>query len=114
MPRGVPRSGPTRERRLSPEEARAEREKLEAQLERLEAQDRERYAIIGRVVAHRAEHDEAFARQLRELLDRHVTDRGERMCVGLTAPRRGRRRKAGAEVTGATAEVATARTGELP
>ena len=92
MPRGVPRSGERRERMLSPEQARKERARLQEQLQRIEAQDTQRYAIIGRVAAQQAETDEAFAKQLRELLDRNVTDRGERMCIGLTTTRRGRRR----------------------
>ena len=97
MPRGVPRSGEKRERVLSPERAREERARLQAQLERLEAQDAQRYAVIGRVVAHHAKGDQAFAQQLRELLDCNVTDRGERMCVGLSTARRGGRRAIGSQ-----------------
>ena len=114
MPRGVPKSGERRERVLSPERAREERARLQAQLERIEQQDRERYAVIGRVVAHHAEADQAFAQLLRELLDRAVTDRGERMCVGLSPTRRGGRRRRGADVTDATDEVAATMTGEVP
>src|SRR5690242_4319187 len=94
MPRGVPGTGMKRTAALSPEEMRQKREALQAQLRELEAQDAERYAIIGRVVAHRAEADEAFARELRGMLDREVKDRGERLCVGLTIPRRGGRGRA--------------------
>jgi hypothetical protein len=86
---------------LSPDEARQERERLQAQLREIEAYDARRYAVIGRVVAHRAEDDPAFAQTIRELLDREVTDRGERMCVGLTTPRRGgRARKAAGSQAG--------------
>lgn len=92
MPKGVRGSGKTRERMLAPEEARAERARLQEQLQRIEAQDAQRYALIGRVVAHQAETDQAFAAQLRELLDRNIKDRGERMCVGLATKQRGRRR----------------------
>ena len=92
MPKGVRGSGRTRERMLSPEEARTERARLQEQLQRIEAQDTQRYAIIGRVVALQAETDDEFAKQLHELLDRNVKDRGERMCIGLTTTRRGRRR----------------------
>lgn len=107
MPKGVRGSGAARNRMLSPEEARQERARLQEQLERIEAQDTERYAIIGRIVAHQAEHDEAFATQLRELLDRNVKERGERMCVGLTTKQRGRRRAATAEPTLASAAATT-------
>src|SRR5947209_7531614 len=94
MPRGVPKTGTKRTAALSPEEMRQKREALQAQLRELEAQDAERYAIIGRVVAHRAEADAAFAEELRAMLDREVKDRGERLCVGLTNPSRGGRRSA--------------------
>ncbi len=99
MPRGVRGSGTVRRGTLSLEEARQRREQLQAQMRELEAYDAQRYAVIGRVVAHRAEHDATFATELRELLNREVTDRGERMCVGLPIPRRGgrRSRKAGGE-----------------
>jgi hypothetical protein len=101
MPKGVRGSGKVRRSTLSLEEARQQREKLQAQLRELEAQDAERYAVIGRVVAHRAEHDVTFATELREMLDREVTDRGERMCVGLPIPRRGGRpRKAAGSQAG--------------
>lgn len=83
---------------LSPEETRAERTRLQEELQRIEAQDAQRFAIIGRVVAHQAETDETFATQLRELLDRTIKDRGERLCVGLTTTRRGRRRATTAEL----------------
>lgn len=93
MPRGFPRAGTKRTATLSPEEMRQKRDALQAQLRELEAQDAQRYAIIGRVAAHRAEADEAFAKELREMLDREIMDRGERLCVGLTVPRRGGRRR---------------------
>ena len=95
---------------LSLERACEERARLQEQLQRLEQQDAQRYAIIGRVVAHHAEGDQAFAQQLRKLLDRNVTDRGERMCVGLSTTRR-RGRARGADVTEATDEVAMTMTG---
>lgn len=91
MPRGVPGTDRKRTAALSPEEMRQKREALQAQLRELEAQDAQRYAIIGRVVAHRGEADAAFAAELRAMLDREVKDRGERLCVGLTNPRRGGR-----------------------
>ncbi len=54
---------------LSPEQARQERARLHEELQRIEAQDTQRYAIIGRVAAQQAETDEAFAKQLRGLLE---------------------------------------------
>lgn len=113
MPRGVPGSGARRTATLSPEEARQKREALHVQLRELEAQDMQRYTIIGRVVAHRAEVDEAFAKVLRDMLDREVTERGERLCVGLTTPRRGSRRRAtDASVSGDNDDKITS--GQLP
>lgn len=94
MARAAARTGTRRTATLSPEQMQQKRETLQAQLRELEAQDAQRYAIIGRVVAHRAESDEAFASELRAMLDHAVTDRGERLCVGLTNPRRGGRRRA--------------------
>jgi hypothetical protein len=93
MPRGV--KGPGTQRRqqqLSPEELRAKRAELHDELARLEAQDKERYAAIGRAVEKEAESDPKLAEQLRGILERNVTDRGERMCLGLTTTRRGGRR----------------------
>jgi hypothetical protein len=98
---------------LSPERAREERARLQEQLQRLEQQDARRYAVIGRVVAHRAERDATFAGELLGMLDREVTDRGERMCVGLTTARRGGRRRAGAEAAVDT-DAAVAMAKELP
>lgn len=98
MPRGFPGTRTRRTAALSPEEMRQKRETLQAQLRELEAQDTERYAIIGRVAAHRAESDPAFAEELRTMLDREVMDRGERLCVGLTNPRRGDRKRTGEAV----------------
>ncbi len=101
MPRGVRGSGATRERVLSPDRAREERERLQAQLRELEAHDARRYALVGRVVMKLAESDEAFATQLRGILERDVTSRHERLALGLDeiARRggRGRRRAAGSQ-----------------
>lgn len=98
MAKGVRGSGTARKNVLSPDEMRQQRERLQAQLRELEAQDARRHAVIGRVVAHRAERDEAFAEELRGMLDREVTDRGERLCVGLpTARRAGGRRAIGSQ-----------------
>ena len=94
MAKGVRGSGTARKSVLSPDEMRQQRERLQAQLSELEAQDARRYAVIGRVVAHRAERDATFAEELRGMLDREVTDRGERMCVGLTTARRAGGRRA--------------------
>ena len=96
MPRGVRGSGTQRRSSaISPEELRAKRAELQAELERIEAQDNERYAAIGRAVEKEAESDTKLAEQLRGILERNVTDRGERVCLGLsTAQRGGRRRKA--------------------
>jgi hypothetical protein len=95
MPRGVRGSGTQRKNQsLSPEELRAKRAELKAELDRLEAQDNERYAAIGRAVEKEAESDTKLAEQLRGILERNVTDRGERMCLGLTSTRRGRGRRA--------------------
>ena len=93
MPRGVRGSGSTRQRLLSPEEARAERERLQAQLQQLEDQATLRYALVGRAVAEHAEADTTFAQQLQGILEQRVTNRGERVILGLsTTPRRGGRR----------------------
>jgi hypothetical protein len=93
MPRGLKGSGTQRRSQsLSPEELRAKRAELRAELERLEAQDKERYAAIGRAVEKEAESEQKLADQLRSILERNVTDRGERMCLGLTTTRRGGRR----------------------
>ena len=113
MPKGVRGSVTARKSVLSPDEMRQQRERLQAQLRELEAQDARRYAVIGRVVAHRAERDATFAEELRGMLDREVTDRGERMCVGLTTTRRGGRRRAGAEAAVDT-DAAVAMAKELP
>ena len=99
MPKGVRGSGTARKSVLSPEEARQERERLQAQLHELEAHDARRYAVVGRVVMRLAESDNAFATQLRGILERGVTDRHERQALGLeeTIKRgggRGRGRKA--------------------
>jgi hypothetical protein len=95
MPRGVRGSGTQRRNQsLSPEELRAKRAELQAEMERLEAQDKERYAAIGRAVEQEADVDKEFATKLRGILERNVTDRGERVCLGLPSPRRGGRRRA--------------------
>ena len=95
MPRGVKGSGTQRRQQsLSPEQLRAKRAELQAEMERLEAQDKERYAAIGRAVEKEAESDPKLAEQLRGILERNVTDRGERMCLGLSSTRRGGRRRA--------------------
>src|SRR5688572_20455956 len=94
MPRGVRGSGTQRRQQsLSPEALRAKREELRAELERIEAQDNERYAAIGRAVEKEAESDPKLAEQLRGILERNVTDRGERMCLGLVSGTRGGRRR---------------------
>jgi hypothetical protein len=61
-------------------------------MERLEAQDKDRYAAIGRAVEKEAESDPKLAEQLHGILERNVTDRGERMCLGLSSAQRGGRR----------------------
>jgi hypothetical protein len=99
MPKGIPGSGSTRQRRLSPEEARQERERLQAQLKALEEQDMHRYAAIGRAVEQEAESDPKLAEQLRGILERNVTEKGERMCLGLMPRRGGRRRGASGELS---------------
>ena len=112
MPRGVRGSGVERRTAsLSPEELRAKRAQLQAELERLEAQDVERYAAIGRAIEKEAESDPKLAEQLHGILERNVTDRGERMCLGLLTKRRGGRRRAGTDVTEASDEVAMTMTG---
>jgi hypothetical protein len=94
MPRGVKGSGTQRRQQsISPEALRAKRAELQAELERLEAQDNERYAAIGRAVEKEAESDPKLAEQLRGILDRNITDRGERMCLGLVSGTRGGRRR---------------------
>ena len=114
MPRGVRGSGSTRQRFLSPDEARAERERLQAQLQQLEDQATLRYALVGRAVAEHAEADTTFAQQLQSILEQRVTNRGERLILGLSTVRRGGRRRRGADVTEATDEVAATMTGEVP
>ena len=114
MVRGVRGSGMGRKPSLSPEQARQQRQRLQTQLQELETHDAQRYTVIGRVVAHRAERDETFAKELREMLDREVTDRGERMSVGLPTARRGCRRRAGAEDTTASAGAPTDMPEQLP
>ena len=109
MPRGVPKSYTARQRTLSPERAREMREKLQAQLKELEQQDTARYALIGRAVSEHAAADPGFAETLQSILDQRVSDKGERVCLGLsTTRRRGRR---GADVSEATDEVAMTMTG---
>jgi hypothetical protein len=93
MPKGARGSGTARKSLLTPEEARQERERLQAQLKALEEQDLHRYAAIGRAVEKEAESDPKLAEQLHGILERNVTDRGERMCLGLTSTRRGGRRR---------------------
>jgi hypothetical protein len=83
MPRGVRGSGTTRERVLSPEKAREMREQLQAKLQQIEEHDAKRYAVVGRVIMRLAESDEAFGTQLRGILERGVTDRHERLALGL-------------------------------
>jgi hypothetical protein len=94
MPRGVRGSGTQRRNQsLSPDALKAKRAELQAELERIEAQDNERYAAIGRAVEKEAESDTKLAEQLRGILERNVTDRGERMCLGLSTQQRGGRRR---------------------
>ncbi len=114
MPRGVRGSGAARERVLSADKARELREKLQAQLQQIEAHDAKRYALIGRVVMKLAENDEVFAAQLRGILERGVTDRHERLALGLdeSVRRGGRRRRA--DATEAPADVAASMTGVQP
>jgi hypothetical protein len=81
-----------RERILPPDKAREMREKLQAQLQQIEQQDTLRYAAIGRAVEKEAESDPKLAAQLQDILARNVTDRGERMCLGLVNRQRGGRR----------------------
>jgi hypothetical protein len=108
MPRGVKGSGTPRSKQpLSPEEIRAKRAELEAKRaelqaehDRLEAQDNERHAAIGRAVEKHADTDREFAEVLRGILERNVTSRGERVCLGLaTQQRRGRRAQQTADAT---------------
>jgi hypothetical protein len=95
MPRTMGDSGTKRRKRsLSPDELRTRRVELQAELERIEAQDKERYAAIGKAVEKHAETDQKFAEMLPGILERYVTDRGERVCLGLTTARRGRGSKA--------------------
>ncbi len=114
MPKGVRGSGTARKKVLSPEEAQQERERLQAQLQELEAYDARRYAVVGRVVMKLAESDEAFATQLRGILDRGITDRHERQALGLEETvRRGRRRQRSA-ADEAPADVTASMTGIQP
>ena len=110
MPRGIPKSYTARQRTLSPERAKEMREKLQAQLKELEQQDAQRYALIGRAVSEHAAADPGFAETLQSILDQRVTDKDDRVRLGLTTARRGRRRR-GADVTEATDEVAMTMTG---
>jgi hypothetical protein len=105
MPKGVRGSGTARKSVLSPEEARQERERLQAQLHELEAHDARRYAVVGRVVMRLAESDNAFATQLRGILERGVTDRHERQALGLeeTIKRGGGRGRRGRKAIGSQA-----------
>ena len=95
MPKGVRGSGAGRKTTLSPEEARQERERLQAQLHELEAHDARRYAVVGRIVMRVAESDEAFAAQLRGILEHEVKDRHERLALGLDESVRPRPRRGG-------------------
>ena len=95
MPKSVRGSVTRRKTTLSPEEARQERERLQAQLHELEAHDARRYAVVGRVVMKVAETDEAFATQLRGIIDREVKDRHERLALGLDESVRPRPRRDG-------------------
>lgn len=115
MPKGVRGSGTGRKAALSPEEARAKREQLQAQLHELEAYDARRHALVGRVVLKLAESDETFATQLRGILEREVTDKHERLALGLAqiARRGGRRRETVETPTNADA-AAVAMAEELP
>ncbi len=113
MPRGVPKSYTARQRTLSPERAREMREKLQAQLRELEQQDAQRYALIGRAISEHAAADPGFAETLQSILDQRVTDRDERVRLGLTTARRGQRGQ-GADVIEATDEVALTMTGMQP
>ncbi len=99
MPRGVPKSYTARQRTLSPERAREMREKLQAQLRELEAQDTQRYALIGRAISEHAVADPGFAETLQSILDQRVTDKDERVRLGLTTARRVRRRATAAAPT---------------
>lgn len=115
MPKGVRGSGTGRKAALSPEEARAKREQLQAQLHELEAYDARRYALVGRVVSKLAEGDEAFAAQLRDILEREVTDRQERLTLGLDQiARRGGRRRAPAEAPAVSTAAPTDMPEQLP
>ncbi len=115
MPKGVRGSGAARERVLSADKARELREKLQAQLQQIEAHDAKRYALVGRVVMKLAESDDAFAAQLRGILDRGVTDRHERYALGLDEiARRGGRRRKSAETPSNADAAAVAMAEELP
>ena len=114
MPKGVRGSGTARKSVLSPEKARQERERLQAKLHELEAYDARRYAVVGRVVMKLAESDEAFAGQLRGILERGVKDRHERLALGLDeSVKRGGRRRTGANAAVDT-DAAVAMAKELP
>jgi seryl-tRNA synthetase len=108
MPKGIPGSGtPRAKQALSPAEIQARRAELEAKRaalqaehDQLEAQDKERYAAIGKAVEKHADTDPEFAKKLRDILERNVTDRGERVCLGLEeVKRRGRPAKQAADAT---------------
>ena len=79
---------------LSPDKTRELREQLQAQLRQIEEQDARRYALIGRALTEYAEHDPEFAARVAAILSERITDRGERVCLGLPTARRGRPRKA--------------------
>ena len=108
MPKGIPGSGTPRTKQpLTPAEIAAKRAELEARRaelqaehDRLEAQDNERYAAIGKAVEKHADTDKEFAQKLRGILERNVTDRGERVCLGLDSmKRRGRPAKQETDAT---------------
>jgi hypothetical protein len=101
MPKGIPKSGTrAKQQSLSPQDRHAKRAELQAGLEKLEAQDNERFAAIGRAVEKHAEDDQKFAEMLPGILERYVSDRGERVCLGLEeVKRRGRRAREAADAT---------------
>lgn len=93
MPRKAASGGAHRARVLSPKETEERRAQLQAELASLEAQDARRLAAIGRAIEKHADNDPAFATELRRILEANVTDRGDRVCLGLDKPRRGGRRR---------------------
>lgn len=89
------RTASEKSRQPKPERLRREADKLRARLAEIDAHEKkiteQNQTIVGRAIMKLAEADPKFKEELGFILERALTDKGERKLLGLSAPpRRGK------------------------